>query len=328
MRSIQQIFNPSTFQGHLKMSNYFEGWYLKHVSDDGECTFALIPGISLSSKNKHAFIQYIDGQTHKTHYFRFPISEFVNHSSTSFDISIGDNRFSTDQCLLDIEEYGTRIQAVFNYYQVQNFPKTIFSPGVMGWYGFIPTMECNHGVVSMNHQFEGKLIYNDEEKDLAGLGYIEKDWGSSFPKSWLWMQCNTFMVENLSVMFSYARIPWKNRFFMGFICFVWFRGEVFLFATYNKSELNCLVETDGGAFICLSNKNHRLQIDVHSSRSGSLSAPVEGAMNRTIKESLSSEVEINLTTHQGRNVVQSRGSCAGFEVAGAIYDFVSPKTIR
>ena len=54
---LHKIKNPILFQGNLRKKNYFEGWYYKMVSADGNCSVALIPGISLNKQHSHAFIQ-------------------------------------------------------------------------------------------------------------------------------------------------------------------------------------------------------------------------------------------------------------------------------
>ena len=47
-------------------------------------------------------------------------------------------------------------------------------------------MECYHGIISMNHDILGSLKYNDEDISFnKGKGYMEKDWGHSFPKLYL-----------------------------------------------------------------------------------------------------------------------------------------------
>jgi len=61
--------NPEMFQGNKKKKRYFEGWYFKMVSEDGQSILSIIPGISLSSdgSEQHAFIQVIDGKTVSNH---------------------------------------------------------------------------------------------------------------------------------------------------------------------------------------------------------------------------------------------------------------------
>ena len=44
-------------------------------------------------------------------------------------------------------------------------------------------MECYHGIVSMDHTVNGLIEINNEKIDFSeGRGYIEKDWGRSFPQ--------------------------------------------------------------------------------------------------------------------------------------------------
>ena len=63
----------------------------------------------------------------------------------------------------------------------------------MGWYSFVPFMECNHGIVSVNHDLYGEISVNGNVIDFNnGKGYIEKDWGVSFPEAWIWIQSNNF----------------------------------------------------------------------------------------------------------------------------------------
>jgi succinate dehydrogenase/fumarate reductase flavoprotein subunit len=48
--------------------------------------------------------------------------------------------------------------------------------GTMGWYAFVPAMECYHGVLSFDHLLEGGLELNGQYIDYTGgRGYIEKD---------------------------------------------------------------------------------------------------------------------------------------------------------
>jgi hypothetical protein len=88
----------------------------------------------------------------------------------------------------------------------------------MGWYAYVPTMECFHGILSMDHALDGEIEFNGSHYDfVGGRGYIEKDWGRNFPENWIWAQSNNFSNNNLSITASLATIPWKNTSFAGFI---------------------------------------------------------------------------------------------------------------
>ncbi len=88
----------------------------------------------------------------------------------------------------------------------------------MGWYAFVPFMECYHAVIGFDHPLEGKININGNEIDFTGgRGYIEKDYGKSFPSYYIWMQSNHFETEEISVMASVAKIPWLGSSFDGFV---------------------------------------------------------------------------------------------------------------
>ena len=99
-----------------------------------------------------------------------------------------------------------------------NGPNSFFSPGIMGPYSFIPFMECYHGILSMNHNISGVINHNGIDISFdGGKGYMEKDWGHSFPKAYIWMQSNHFSKPNISIKSSIAIIPWLKSSFIGHI---------------------------------------------------------------------------------------------------------------
>ena len=127
----------------------------------------------------------------------------------------------------------------------------------MGWYSFVPFMECKHGIVSVNHDLKGSVIVNGNEIDFNnGKGYIEKDWGTSFPEAWLWMQANNFENRNSSFSFSVAKIPWLGKFFIGFIAFLYYYNRFLLFSTYNNSEITEINHTSGTIDLILKNNDN------------------------------------------------------------------------
>ncbi len=118
-------------------------------------------------------------------------------------------------------------------------------------------MECKHGIVSVNHDLKGSVIVNGNEIDFNnGKGYIEKDWGTSFPEAWLWMQANNFENRNSSFSFSVAKIPWLGKFFIGFIAFLYYNNRFLLFSTYNNSEITEINHTSGTIDLILKNNDN------------------------------------------------------------------------
>ena len=55
---------------------------------------------------------------------------------------------------------------------------------------YLSFLECNHAIISLRHHITGSLKVNNQKFQIIGDGYIEKDWGRSFPQDYLWLQSN------------------------------------------------------------------------------------------------------------------------------------------
>jgi hypothetical protein len=183
-------------------------------------------------------------------------------------------------------------------------------------------MECNHGVVSIHHRIEGKLTINGSVKDFTdGTGYIEKDWGTSFPESWIWLQCNNFNTKGMSLMVSVAKIPWRGRFFIGLISFLTTGGKTEVFATYNGAKIQSLekLNTNTTGLIITKGKK-KLSIKIVKKSSSEIAAPVQGNMTKMIKESINSEVDLTYSDQSGE-VFTDHGKRAGYEEMEKIFTY-------
>jgi hypothetical protein len=317
-----KLFKPWIFQGNLRKRNYFEGWYYKQVSANQDNVLSFIPGVSLVKKDQHAFIQVIDGVKGETWYFRYPLESFHYHSS-EYLCKIGDSVFYRDGLTLNIDQDGHLVKGELSFTDPVEFPSTVFNPGIMGWYSFVPRMECKHGIVSVDHGIEGSLERDGKKVDFSGgRGYIEKDWGTSFPAEWLWLQCNNFENTRTSLMLSVARIPWMSSFFMGHICFLYTGGEFYRFASYNGSNIISIDQKMNSLRVTLERKNQKLEIEMELKKSGLLKAPAHGVMDRVIKESVDSSVSFRFQKGEDLPVLESRGVHAGLEVTENIVEMV------
>jgi len=151
---------------------------------------------------------------------------------------------------------------------------------IMGPYHLLP-MQCNHEVVSMRHMLSGGFNVNGRFIDLNdGIGYIEGDYGRSFPKEYLWLHCNDFS-EDLSIMVSVADIPFCGFHFTGCICAITYNGKEYRLATY----CGVRVCKANDRQIILRQRDYRLAIWISPSKSYPLRAPKNGMMVDTIHES-------------------------------------------
>lgn len=316
-----RLYKPEVFQGSLRKKNYFEGWYFKQVTGDLSHTVAIIPGISIVKNDPHAFIQVMDGSKGFTDYVRYPLEEF-RWGKKEFSVKAGSSEFSRDAMILNIRSERTNLNGKVAFRNVVTYPKSIFAPGIMGWYSFVPFMECNHGIVSVSHDLSGSISLNNNIINFdGGKGYIEKDWGVSFSEAWIWVQSNNFSGNDTSFMLSIAKIPWMGRFFIGLISFLFLNRKFYLFSTYNGAVFSDIQNNKDSLHITLLNKTHKLRIRVIKNSFCDLKAPVSGEMTRRIKESIDSEVHLQLFSISGESLYEGTGKSVGLEITKEIFKY-------
>lgn len=318
---IRRIWHDAIFQGAGRRSRYFEGWYIKMVSADTGAIFAVIPGVALgtSPEDHHAFVQVIDGKTAETAYHSFPFSEF-RFSKTRFELSIGDNHFSENGIRLNLPGLKGDVQ----FGPLFPYPTAPLRPGIMDWYKFTPFMECYHGAVSLDHSLSGSL--QAEGKTLSmdgGRGYIEKDWGRSFPSAWIWMQSNHFSQPGISFMMSVAIIPWLGSSFTGFLGFLLYGGKVLRFGTYSGARIRRISPHEHGVDLLIEHRSYKLEVRTWRAHAGILAAPVQGVMERRIAESVDARLTLKLYDKQGNVLFDDSCTAAGLEMVGEVDSLIA-----
>lgn len=314
------LWNSTLYHGWGKKRRFFEGWYYKLVSSDAAHAIAIIPGVAMDEKGeKQAFIQVLDGRKQTAEYHKYKISDFFAHP-TQHDVLVGTSRFSLKSIELDLPA----LKGELKLGELYEWPSSWYSPGIMGPFSFVPRMECYHGIVSMNHSLSGSLVMNGEEIDFTGgRGYIEKDWGHSFPSAYIWMQSNHFSEEGISIKASVAKIPWMGSSFVGFIGGVLIHGKLVQFTTYNFSKLRKCAISDHHVEIRLENRRYVLEIDAERAESTVLASPIGGFMDGRISETMNAVLHVKLYDKRKKKyLLDDSGRSAGLEVAGKIEELL------
>jgi tocopherol cyclase len=315
---MRQIHHPEYFQGKRQKRRYFEGWYFKCISADRRLAVAIIPGMAIDPHGlRHSFIQVINATSGKTYYFHYPYADF-DARADRFAVRISESRFDAMGLTINAASSEGQISGQLRFSNAHPFPTRWYNPGIMGPYTFFPFMECYHAIIHLFHSLQGTIVLDGESMDFTGgTGYIEKDYGHSFPRTYLWLQASHFSSGEASFVFSQARIPFLWTEFPGFFAyFTDFSGVTCRFATYNRSRLlhwqvdaasrTCAGEIEGPA--------GRLLFSAQMAGGGRLRAPVDGLMDREIIESISAQVQITVKDHQGKILYEGASSEAGMEI--------------
>lgn len=302
MKKIYLIKNPDVFQGEKNLSEnkeYFEGWYFKNTNKEKGISF--IPGINIQENGKKAFVQIIT--TDESYFINYDIDDF-EYMQNPFKIRIGENTFSKDGIHINIKTENIDIKGDLKYSNLKNINTNFINPNIMGPFSYIPFMECNHAILSMKNNANGSININDDEiKFENDMAYIEKDWGCSFPKTYIWCQGNNFQKTNASFMLSIADVPFKMFKFRGVICALIIEDKEYKFTTYNNAKLVECDVNDSSLNITLKKGDFILNLKSVYDKGHKLSAPVKGKMDKDIFESITSQITVTLKN--GNNVIFS-----------------------
>jgi tocopherol cyclase len=325
MTRIASLMHPEGYQGQGRQAPYFEGWYFKIVDAREEHVYAIIPGVSMSEggEGPHAFVQVLNGNTGATAYYTYPLDD-AEAAPDRLDVRIGPNHFTSRGMDLDLPEGELTLKGLITFDDLNPWPVTLAAPGIMGWYAWVPWMECYHGVPSLDHGLAGSLRTPEGEVDFdGGRGYIEKDWGASFPEGWVWMQSNHFQEPGVSLTGSIATIPWGvphtpfQTAFRGFIVGLFLQGTLIRFTTYTGAITERLVLSDREVIWVMQDDLYRLTLRAHRAGAGHLRGPSKTDMGRPVLETLQGRIDVHLTTlAPERSVFQGTGRHAGLEVGG------------
>ena len=338
-RRISSTLHPDGFHGEGRPAPYFEGWYVKLVGADRATRLAVIPGVFRGQDGggarivDEAFVQVLDGATGRSWYHRYDLADF-HADPDAFSVRVGPNTFDATGVHLDLPDVddgpvagGRLVGDVRFTTPLQPWPVTVTSPGVMGWYAWMPFMECYHGVCSFGHDLDGDVRLEGSRFDLAGgRGYLEKDWGKAFPSGYVWMHSNHFTDRSTSLMGSVALIPWLGSQFRGFLVGLHHRGELVTFATYNGSRSTSLeIDDEHVRWSLRAPAGHRLELVAERRRGTLLHAPVRTSMHRRVEETLDARVHLRLFDPRGRLALDDVGEVAGLEVHGDLATLLGTK---
>lgn len=325
----REIQHPEA--GHDKgRSPHFEGWYVKLVSADRGVRLAVIPGLFRSDDGvSEAFVQVLDGATGRSWYRSYPASDYWA-APDRFTVQVGPNRFTAGGVELDVQPTKdcdlTLSGRVDFTSDLQPWPVTRRSPGAMGWYAYMPFMECYHGVVSFGHGLAGSLALDGAALELdGGRGYIEQDWGQAFPAGYVWMHSNHFTTPGVSLIGSVALIPWLRGRFRGLLIGLQTPDHgLQRFATYNGTRTDFLRIDDEHVDLQVRRRDGwTLRLSAQRVGGALLHAPIRSSMHRRVEETLDAQVRVNLRDSQGRVVLNDVGEVAGLEVHGTVDELMA-----
>lgn len=316
---IRELWSPEAAHCPPADKPFFEGWQFKLARADGRM-LSIIPGISKDGEgNDCAFLQVFSPGYLAPTYIEMDIRHF-HAASRPFEITLEDSRFTKKGVKLHAAGNGNRFDGLVRFKDMALLDKSIFSPSMMGPFAFITGLSCHHDVISLRHALEGEIVINGEAWDFnAGVGYIDKDWGLSFPNHLLWVQANQFEKDpQLSVAVCMARIHVGGISIPGVLCVVARNGRQYRYCTYNAAYVYKVDKKGENRIIIIIKKGgEMLKIDVmYQPINSLLPAPHMGCMRRKgVQEHCVEKLRVTLT-RDGAPLVDDWSIGGGMQLAG------------
>lgn len=262
---------------------FFEGYYYKVVTN--EFSLAIIIGFSIDNNQKNAFIQCYNTLNHKKEYLSYDFMDF-NYDILTDTVSIKNSYFNKNEVYLNDD----RLDHIIHY-TLENHKKieaNLYAPTIMGPFYYLPFMQCNHAVISVESDVVGSITYDDKTIIISGIGYIEKDWGSSFPNEYIWLQSNHCIQNKANLFLACGHIPIIFTEFIGTIGVINIEDKTYKLGTYYGAKVIERSVFDDINSVIIKQGKYLFTFKIKQGTTCDFKGPVDGKMVKRINESLDS----------------------------------------
>lgn len=259
-----------------KSKNYFEGWYVRLTDQKNDKNIAIIFAITKDKHHPHSFIQYYDGTKKEAFYYEFDSNEF-QYDDASYTVHIGENFLSTRQVFLKTKD--VKIEAKTEDIELLQPYKGRQS--AMGYLQKAP-LECFQEVIYM----DTNATFTINNTTYRGRGYMEKTYGTNFPKDWIWLQSN-HSNNGSKISFSVGLVPVLFFHVKGFFLIYHHDGKEYRYGSYNLSHIKIEHVSHSETKYTIRKRKTRIELTATSHKPVKLVGPSKnGVMNLDVFETL------------------------------------------
>ena len=280
-------YKPSSLKGAFERNKYFEGWFQKIYSSEHQASFVIIYGYATAnSPDTFGFIQLLlPGKLPRLLYF--PKNEITCDKDRHIMV-MGKNKMSKDSIEIDTKDI--RIKLNFKNDQlIQTFKNS------MGYSYFVPNLPCYHSVLNAYHFVSGEIRHGDVQYSLVNeMGYLEKNWGTSFPESYLWLHAIDPKNSQISLLFSRAEIKWLGKKFIRHVGHFRIDGMEIDLRELRNISIITLDQNPEKQIIRIESKSLKLDISINLGKNVILKGPTNGELSRDIIHHTDAVIDVNM----------------------------------
>jgi tocopherol cyclase len=281
-------YKPNSIRGTFERNKFFEGWFQKVYSKAHKASFILIYGYAThNSDDAFGFLQIlIPNQTPEIVYF--PKNE-VSCDIEQHIFRMGKNLLTTE--LIRIETNGLSIKL-----NLKNTDPFRTFKNSMGYTYFIPNLPCYHSVLNSAQSVSGEIKHQGKCYTLDHeMGYLEKNWGTTFPESYFWVHAIDPNNPAISLLFSRAKIVWLGKTYIKHVGYLRFDGQqIELRALKNVTVSNSNMSPEN-RIVQIRSASAQLDLALEFGREVLFKGPKDGALSRMIAHQTDARIKVSLT---------------------------------
>lgn len=330
--------------------SYFEGWYLRLTLPEIKQTFAFMYSIQDpigGQANSGGAVQILgidEGYLCRT----FPDVRkfFAAKDCLSFghwhqtDLQISPQLLPTAKFATYVRE-GYQVSANLNqgsiYDPVSNsycrWKYQIQSRYVWGDYGgiqqssagllsYLPIFEPGWQITMAHGMATGWIDWQGKRYQFTNApAYSEKNWGSSFPQKWFWLNCNSFTNEPdlaLTVGGGIRKVLWWTEEVA--LIGLHYQGKFYEFAPWN-SQVNWNIQPWGEWQLEAVNQEYAITLTGTTDLPGNyVRTPTAKGLVFNCRDTTKGNLKLELKSLSGNIILQAESNLAGLEVGGSPWD--------
>lgn len=300
---------PTHLRGNFQQGNYFEGWFQKIYSAEHNASFIIIYGYATqNSIESFGFIQLLlpDGEPRFLYFHKNEVS----CDPTRHVFKMGRQILSTEAICIQCNDINIQLNLLGNK-PIRTLKNS------MGYTYFVPGLPCYHAVLNPSHQVSGTIQAGQHHYSLdRATGYLEKNWGNSFPKSYFWMHAVDPLNPKISMLFSRAEIKWMGYNFIRHVGYFNNDGSALDLRLFKDFQLRTAAAEQNQRLLRLGTKEVQLEVGIKHGKKVMFKGPANGNLSRTIPHHADAQVEVSLNQNGNPRTFRLKGN---FEQIGGLF---------
>lgn len=284
LNKLQELKFETETENSKLASPFFEGWYYKCRSEQIG-NIAVIFGVSSSVNTKQAFIQIVH-HTAIQGYYSFAL-DLLSIQDDPFIVRIGESTFTKQEAMVCLPQ--VQLHLVFD--EIIPLPSSAWHPSIMGPLLYLKHLPCYHHIISLHGKASGYLLDSRTKKKqvFQGLGYIEKDYGVSFPSGYGW--CHG-VHEDAMIVAAVAKVPYVKKEHIGFFVVLKKGDQLLRFSSYQLGVVRRFSHYRNRIYMEFEQFLTQVSIHIEYQNVCQLKAPKNGDMTDLVEESLDCVIDV------------------------------------